>query len=49
VRLVLSGTGANIVVRACVKPELPERVVLAPRSFGLPVFGPTPVELKPAI
>ncbi len=48
VRLVLSETGLSQVVRARVDPELPVRVVLAPRSFGLPVFGLTPIELKPA-
>jgi len=26
--------------------SLPERVVLVPRSFGLPINGPTPVEVK---
>ncbi len=48
VRLVISETGQSVAVAARVSAELPERVVLAPRSFGLPVHGPCPVEIKPA-
>ncbi len=48
VRLVISETGQSLVVQARVSDELPERVVLAPRSFGLPVTAPTPVEIKSA-
>jgi NADH-quinone oxidoreductase subunit G len=34
-----------IVVAQC-SEELPERVVLVPRSFGIPIYGPSPVEVK---
>ena len=47
-RITLSATGASTVVSARLDATLPERVVLAPRSFGLPVTGPTLVELKAA-
>jgi len=47
-RLVFSETGQSVVVQARVDESLPERVVLVPRSFGIPVGGPTPVELKMA-
>ncbi len=47
-RITFSATGASTVVSARVDESLPERVVLAPRSFGLPVTGPTLVELKAA-
>jgi hypothetical protein len=48
VRLVISETGQSVVVQARVSEELPERVVLAPRSFGMPISGPALVELKSA-
>ncbi len=48
VRLTFTETGQSVVVQARPDESLPERVVLAPRSFGLPISGPTPVELKPA-
>ncbi|MFM8321821.1 MAG: molybdopterin oxidoreductase family protein, partial [Chloroflexota bacterium] len=48
VRLVFSETGTSVAVPVKINSELPERVVLAPRSYGMPVFGPTAVELKPA-
>ncbi len=47
-RITFSATGTSMVVSARLDESLPERVVLAPRSFGLPVSGLTPVELKPA-
>ena len=47
-RITFSATGASTVVAAHLDATLPERVVLAPRSFGLPVTGPTLVELKAA-
>ncbi|RPI31168.1 MAG: NADH dehydrogenase (quinone) subunit G [Actinomycetota bacterium] len=47
-RITFSATGASTVVSARLDATLPERVVLAPRSFGLPVTGPTLVELKAA-
>jgi len=48
VRLIISETGQSVAVQARVSDELPERVVLAPRSFGLPVAAPTPIEIKSA-
>lgn len=47
-RITFSATGASMVVSARLDETLPERVVLTPRSFGLPVTGPTLVELKAA-
>ncbi len=47
-RITFSATGGSTVVSARLDESLPERVVLAPRSFGLPVTGPTLVELKAA-
>ncbi len=47
-RITFSATGASTVVSARLDATLPERVVLAPRSFGLPFTGPTLVELKAA-
>jgi NADH-quinone oxidoreductase subunit G len=49
VRVTFTETGQSVVVQVRVDESLNERVVLAPRSFGLPISGPTPVELKPAI
>lgn len=48
VRLTFTESQQSVVVQVKVDKNLPERVVLAPRSFGLPVSGPTPVELKSA-
>jgi NADH-quinone oxidoreductase subunit G len=48
VRLIYSGTGESAVVAVQVGADLPERVVLVPRSFGIPVFGPTSVEIRTA-
>jgi NADH-quinone oxidoreductase subunit G len=48
VRVTFSETGQSAVVQARPDERLPERVVLAPRSFGLPLSGPASVELKPA-
>jgi hypothetical protein len=48
VRVTFTESGQSAVVQARPDDRLPERVVLAPRSFGLPVSGPEPVELKPA-
>jgi NADH-quinone oxidoreductase subunit G len=47
-RVVFSDNGQSAAVKARVDDDLPERVVLIPRSFGIPISGPTPVELKPA-
>jgi NADH-quinone oxidoreductase subunit G len=38
----------TVVVMARLDPELPERVVLVPRSFGIPVDRPTQVDLRQA-
>lgn len=40
-------SGRSVVVRAYVE-DLPERVVLVPRSFGIPISGPVAVDLKAA-
>jgi NADH-quinone oxidoreductase subunit G len=48
VRITFTDAERSVVVQAKVDEGLPERVVLAPRSFGLPISGPTPIELKPA-
>lgn len=37
---------SSVVAQVRIDPELPERVVLIPRSFGIPLYGPTPVEVK---
>jgi NADH-quinone oxidoreductase subunit G len=41
--------GMSVIVQACLDENLPERVVLAPRSFGIPISNPTPVEIKVAV
>jgi NADH-quinone oxidoreductase subunit G len=46
VRMIISGSGHSVVVSARLDDKLPERVVLVPRSFGIPIHGPTPVEVK---
>jgi anaerobic selenocysteine-containing dehydrogenase len=48
VRVIFTETGQSVVVQALPDERLPERVVLAPRSFGMPISGPAPVELKSA-
>jgi NADH-quinone oxidoreductase subunit G len=48
VRLIFTETGQSAVVQAFPDNQLPERVVLVPRSFGMPISGPAPVELKSA-
>jgi anaerobic selenocysteine-containing dehydrogenase len=48
VRLIFTETGQSVVVQVLPDEQLPERVVLAPRSFGMPINGPAPVELKSA-
>ena len=35
-----------VIANVQTNPSLPERVVLVPRSFGMPINGPTPVEVK---
>jgi len=48
VRVIYSGTGESAVVAVHIDVDLPERVVLVPRSFGIPIFGPTSVEIRTA-
>jgi NADH-quinone oxidoreductase subunit G len=48
VRVIFNETGQSVVAQAVPDERLPERVVLAPRSFGMPISGPAPVELKSA-
>ena len=48
VRVTFSESNQSAVIRAWLDDQLPERVVLMPRSFGLPICGPTVVEIKPA-
>jgi NADH-quinone oxidoreductase subunit G len=48
VRVIFTETDQSVVVQALPDEQLPERVVLAPRSFGMPISGPAPVELKSA-
>lgn len=46
VRVTLSGVEGGVVLAAWVDERLPERVMLVPRSFGIPISGPTPVEAR---
>ncbi|MBN1148274.1 MAG: NADH-quinone oxidoreductase subunit NuoG [Anaerolineales bacterium] len=46
VRMTFSGSGHSVSVPARLDQALPERVVLVPRSFGVPIQGPTSVEVK---
>ena len=39
--------GKTFIVQVRLDEKLPERVVLVPRSYGMPVTNPTPVEIKP--
>ncbi len=48
VRVTFSASGLSAVVALRLDEKLPERVVLIPRSFGLPVSAPEPVEIKQA-
>jgi NADH-quinone oxidoreductase subunit G len=48
VRVTFSESSQSAVLRARLDAQLPERVVLMPRSFGLPISSPTVVEIKPA-
>jgi NADH-quinone oxidoreductase subunit G len=38
--------GSTVLVTARVQAELPPRVLLVPRSMGIPIVSPTPVEIK---
>ena len=46
VRASFPNLGQSVVAQARLDDELPERVVLVPRSFGIPVDSPTPVEIR---
>jgi predicted molibdopterin-dependent oxidoreductase YjgC len=48
VRITFSASDQSAIVQARISAELPERVVLVPRSFGLPVDEPAAVEIRPA-
>ncbi|MBN2547705.1 MAG: NADH-quinone oxidoreductase subunit NuoG [Anaerolineales bacterium] len=48
VRIIFADQEGGAVVRVRLDAGLPERVILVPRSFGFPIHGPTPVEVKPA-
>jgi NADH-quinone oxidoreductase subunit G len=48
VRVTFSESNQSAVIRAWLDDQLPERVVLMPRSFDLPIYSPTVVEIKPA-
>lgn len=47
-RITFSDSGQSAIVQVWLDDQLPERVALAPRSFGLPISGPVIVEIKPA-
>jgi NADH-quinone oxidoreductase subunit G len=48
VRVTFSDSNQSAVIRARLDEQLPERVVLIPRSFDLPISSPIVVEIKPA-
>jgi NADH-quinone oxidoreductase subunit G len=48
VRVTFSESGQSAILPARLDAQLPERVALAPRSFGLPISGPALIEIKPA-
>ncbi len=48
VRVIFGESNRSAVVRAVLDDQLPERVALIPRSFDMPLSGPTVVEIKPA-
>ncbi|MCC6955973.1 MAG: NADH-quinone oxidoreductase subunit NuoG [Anaerolineales bacterium] len=48
VRITFSNTEQSTIVQVRLDNELPERVVLVPRSYGLFISGPTPVEIRQA-
>jgi NADH-quinone oxidoreductase subunit G len=48
VQVTFSATDQSAIVQARLDEQLPERVVLIPRSFGLPISGPAGVEIKSA-
>lgn len=48
VRIVFNKTAQSKIVQAKIDADLPERVVLVPRSYGMPVCEPGNVEIWPA-
>ena len=46
VRVIFAESDDQVVVPALLSPELPERVALIPRSFGIPISGPRPIEVR---
>jgi NADH-quinone oxidoreductase subunit G len=48
VRITSADTKQSAVIQALLDEKVPERVVLVPRSFGIPVHGPMTVEIRPA-
>jgi NADH-quinone oxidoreductase subunit G len=48
VRLVFADQGNEVITPARLDDRLPERVALVPRSFGIPIAGPMPVEVRRA-
>jgi NADH-quinone oxidoreductase subunit G len=47
VRVRFPTLGQSVVAQAHLDEELPERVVLVPRSYGIPVNSPVPAEVRP--
>jgi NADH-quinone oxidoreductase subunit G len=45
-RVQLTLAGQHFTVTACLDENVPEGVALIPRSMGVPISGPTPVELR---
>jgi NADH-quinone oxidoreductase subunit G len=46
VRISFNTSDQSMVVQARLSEELPERIVLVPRSFGIPIDGPASVDIK---
>ena len=46
VRLIFADQGGETVAPVLLDENLPERVALAPRSFGIPISGPRTVEVR---
>jgi NADH-quinone oxidoreductase subunit G len=46
IRIKFSESDSTVAVQAKVSDELPERVLLIPRSFGIPISAPVVVEIK---
>jgi NADH-quinone oxidoreductase subunit G len=46
VRLTFPEQDGGVVLQVRLEETLPERVVLVPRGFGIPISGPTPVDVR---